>query len=67
MILVTHNIGSEAMAKRDTGTSERNCQDYGETKNVLDNSQDPYTQVDEFGASFEERTYYKFLVRNDFG
>ena len=45
MILVTHNIGVvRAMADRILVLQNGTVRDYGETKNVLDHSQDPYTQ-----------------------
>ena len=45
MILVTHNIGVvRAMADRILVLQNGTVRDYGETKNVLDHSQNPYTQ-----------------------
>ena len=45
MILVTHNIGVvRAMADRILVLQNGIVRDYGETENVLDYSQDPYTQ-----------------------
>ena len=45
MILVTHNIGVvRAMADRILVLQNGTVRDYGETKNVLDHSQDDYTQ-----------------------
>ena len=45
MILVTHNIGVvRAMADRILVLQNGTVRDYGETENVLDYSQDPYTQ-----------------------
>ena len=45
MILVTHNIGVvRAMADRILVLQNGSVRDYGETENVLDYSQDPYTQ-----------------------
>lgn len=45
MILVTHNIGVvRAMADRILLLQDGQVRDYGETKEVLDHSQDPYTR-----------------------
>ena len=45
MILVTHNIGViRAMADRILILQDGQVRDYGETKEVLDHSQDPYTR-----------------------
>ena len=45
MILVTHNIGVvRTMADRILVLQNGIVKDYGETENVLDHSQDPYTQ-----------------------
>lgn len=45
MILVTHNIGVvRAMADRILVLQNGIVRDYEETENVLDYSQDPYTQ-----------------------
>ena len=69
MILVTHNIGVvRAMADRILVLQNGTVRDYGETKNASGSfAGSVYAEVDEFGASFEERTYLSFLERNDFG
>ena len=69
MILVTHNIGVvRAMADRILVLQNGTVRDYGETKNSSGSfAGSIYAEVDEFGASFEERIYISFLLRNDFG
>lgn len=61
MILVTHNIGVvRAMADRILVLQNGTVRDYGETKNVLDHSQDPYTQKLMNSVLHLKRTYLSF-------
>ena len=65
MILVTHNIGVvRAMADRILVLQNGTVRDYGETKKCSGSfAGSVYAEVDEFGASFEERTYISLEFR----